>query len=265
MVNRSEKLQLFNDSIVKVRDYFIDKASKEGTADYFMHYFGIESRPDCGEGEETTYFEIYWKDRIIDMDCEGADHNEVGAKLALRCSAGGHVTVIVNPCHTENYKCKEVSVILFHRLNPKKLQHKPFLFFLWWTFISYSSVTAVEVSPSVFSRVHVALIRYFCSKRIDGALEGKRVWHDLKFLIGVMFAIITSDLFVYYLPNRKDDEKLIKLEERVTSQEKKIDSLLLLIDLQMDAGRQVDSLQYYLKLIERNTQPSVKKTHNKKQ
>ena len=259
MINPSERIQIFTNSLDKVREYFVDKTNKDESAEYFKQYFGIEFKPNCNEEKNTSYYEIYWKDRIFKIDDEG-DHNETGAMLVLRCSLRGYISVIVYPCHTDDSNRKEESIILYHRLNPRRLQHKSFLLLLWRTFISYSLVTAVEGSPSVLSRIHVGLMHYFCSKRVNGVLERKRVWHDLKILAGVVFAIVSSDLFVYYLPDRADEERIKKLDEQFASQKKQIDSMSVLIDLQKEDKRQIDSLQYYLKLIEKNTQSAMEKT-----
>lgn len=251
---RLNKLNQFDRALPNIKSFFIDKVNSSACAVYFKNCFGLEITPNDDNIKDSSYLELCWKDRIIDIDSNG-EHKETGARLRLSCSSAGYVKITIFPCFTEDCKCKEDEVILYHRLNPWWLSRKLFMQHLWWTFISYSAVTAIDGTPSFFSRVHVNLVRYFSSKSVNGVLEGKRFWRDMKFLIGVMFAIITSDLFVYYLPDRTKDEEIQFLEKQIENQKKQIDCMSKFIDQHKDYNQNIDSLNCCLKQIEKNTKP----------
>ena len=131
-------IHLFNEKISEVKLFFDEKVNNKASAKFFRDYFGFETSPDLSCNNDTTNFELYWKDRLIDINNNG-EQKEFGAKLKLGCSLRGYVNVSIYPCYTKEWKCKEDCIVLFHRLNPGWLGSKVFLQYLWWSFISYTS------------------------------------------------------------------------------------------------------------------------------
>lgn len=258
MDKRSKRLMCFADSASEFRKYFLDKAKTTNEAEYFMDYFGIEAVPDSKTMKDSSYCKLYWKDRIIDIDNSGADKKETGAKISIRRSIKGYVSIELFPFYTEGLKCREDSIVLFHRLNPCWLCQSLFLFFLWKTFISYSSVTAIDGNPTFLAKLIVNLLRYLCTMNVGGVKEETRLWHDLKILVGLFFTFVSSSLFVYFLPARNDTKKLHLIEEIVSTQKKQIDSIIIETSKQKDIIMSVDSLIYLMKLVEKNTTPQRK-------
>ena len=96
------------------------------------------------------------------------------------------------------------------------------------------------------------MIRYFCTKNVSGILEGTRLWHDLKLLIILIVALVSSSLFVYFLPSRYD-EKMNIIDSNLSKQSKLIDSLAIEIKNDYINSTKLDSIIFYQKLIEKNT------------
>ncbi len=247
---RNERIKSFEDIISLVKEYFLSKARQSASTEYLQQYFGIKAEI-C-----PTWLDVFWEDRDIDMDQDGQCLKEKGARISIRCSVRGYVTIKLFPCFTDSLKCREDGIILFHKLNPWFLGRSIFMSYLWSTFVSYSTVTAIDGNPSVLSRLFVNLIRYFCTKSVNGTIESTRLWHDLKIFVGVVFAIVTSSLFVYFLPSR-DIDKVEIIEDLVEIHTKQIDSLVLECHKNNGISNQLDSIIFYQKLIDKNIKLKV--------
>ena len=249
---REERIKSFENNVSSVKRYFLSKASQSETTEYLQQYFGIRATPDFEVVACPTSMEIFWEDRNFDIDQDGKGVKEKGAKISIRCSVRGFVTIQLFPCYTDSLKCKEDGITLFHKLNPWWLGCNVFQSYLWHVFTAYSTVTAKDGNPSLFSRCVVNLIRYFCTKNVGGIIEGTRLWHDLKIILSIIFAVVSSSLFVYFLPSH-NEEKLILIDKKITKQGEVVDSLTKDLKRESIISSKLDSIVYYQKLIEKNT------------
>ena len=251
---REKRIKNFENNVSSVKRYFLNKACQSESTEYLQQYFGIKAFPDAEETTNSTCIEIFWEDRNIDIDREGKNVKEKGAKMSIRCSVRGFVTIQLFPCYTDSLKCKEDGITLFHKLNPRWLGWNVFQSYLWHVFTTYSTVTAIDGNPSLFSRFFVSLIRYFCTKNVGGIIEGTRLWHDLKIILSIIFAVVSSSLFVYFLPSR-NEERLNTIDEKITKQGAVVDSLTKELKRERETiiSTRLDSIVYYQKLIEKNT------------
>ena len=248
---RTDRIKCFEESIFSVRDYFLLNASKLESSKYLQQNFGIEYCPDIENEKNSTRLEVFWDDRIIDI-LEGKNVIEKGAKISIRCSVRGFVTIQLFPCSTDSQKCREDSILLLQKLNPWWLGLSFFKNILWRVFIAYSTATAIDGNPSFMSRCFVCIMRYFCTKNVRGIIEGTKLWHDLKLFVGVVFAIVSSSLFVYFLPSTSN-EKIDKIENAISMQTVQIDSLAKELMQDKVISTKLDSILLYQKQIEKNT------------
>jgi len=249
---RTDRIKCFEEIISSVRDYFLQKANTLESSEYLQHYFGIKANPDIENEKNPTRLEVFWDDRLIDINPVDKDIVEKGAKISIRCSVRGFVTIQLFPCSTDSQKCREDSILLLQKLNPWWLGKSFFKNILWRVFIAYSTVTAIDGNPSFLSRCFVCIMRYFCTKNVRGIIEGTKFWYDLKLFIGVVFAIVSSSLFVYFLPSTSD-EKIDKIEDSITRQTVQIDSLAKELRQDKVISTKLDSILLYQKQIEKNT------------
>lgn len=249
---RTDRIKCFEDNISSVRDCFLKRAVTLESSRYLQQYFGIKSNPVIENEKNPTNLEMFWDDRIIDI-LEGKNISEKGARISLRCSVRGFVTIQLFPCSTDSLRCREDSITIFHKLNPWWLGQPFFKNILWRVFIAYSTVTAIDGNSSLLSRCFVCIMRYICTKNVRGIIEGTKFWHDLKLFIGVVFAIVSSSLFVYFLPSTSN-EKIDKIEDAISKQTVQIDSLAKEVRHDDVISTKLDSILLYQKQIEKNTQ-----------
>jgi len=255
---RVNRIKCFEKNVSSVKDFFLNNAHKSELTEYLQQYFGIKATSNDANESSPTWLEIFWEDRNIDIDHVGKDVKEKGAKVSFRCSVRGYVTILLSPCSTDSLKCKEDGIILFHNLNPCWLGCSIFRSYLWRVFVAYSALTATDGNPSFFSRCLVSLIRYFCTRNVNGILEDTRLWHDLRLLLSIFFAFVSSSLFVYFLPLR-NDEKINIMDNKISEQRTLLDSLRIELKLENQLSTKLDSIVYYQKLIENNTKQKKEK------
>ena len=251
LVMRDKRIRNFEENIPVLRTYFLNNAKNSDSTQYMQEYFGIRAWPDDWDEQHLTMTEIFWEDRNIDIDQDGREVKEKGAKISLRCSVRGYVTVHLNPCSTKNLKCEEDGITLFHKLNPCWLINRAFQYYIWQVFVAYSTVTAIDGNPTVISRCFIGLIRYFCTKNVNGIIVGTRLWHDLRVFLSIVFAVVSSSIFVYFLPS-PNEEKIEVLNNMLIEQRRQVDSLVSEIKRTDDVPIKLDSIVFNQKQIEKN-------------
>ena len=73
---RTDRIKCFEEIISSVRDYFLQKANTLESSEYLQHYFGIKANPDIENEKNPTRLEVFWDDRLIDINPVDKDIQE---------------------------------------------------------------------------------------------------------------------------------------------------------------------------------------------
>lgn len=243
---REQRYKVFEDCQVEIKSLLNNWGNSSPTVKYLKDNFGLMFVENSEVGRGYASFSIKWDDRTFDIDAEGNSLIEVGARIVIRQSVMGYVTITLYPAYTSISNQLEDFVILRHRLEPCWLCRKWVVWLLWRVFIDYSSMTSIDATPGFLSRVVVRLIRYTRMKCVKGIIMESNIWHDIKNMLALAFTLITSSLFVYYMQvNDTKKETVIQ-----SSYYHKIDSIIVETTTNLDhrndiLDRKLDSIEAF--------------------
>ncbi len=223
MPNRNQRYEVFKECRKEIETLFNMWVLHSSMGKYFKENFGLVFNKNTVEGGSAyAIFSAKWDDRTFDIDSCGKSMSETGAKMEIRQSVLGYVSVALYPANTTFSRQMEDYIIVRHRLEPSYLCKKWVIYFLWRIFLAFSSVTSIDTTPSLFSRILVGLLRYTRPKCVNGLITESSFWHDVKWMFALAFTMVTSSLFVYYLQT-KDIEDATSIQ---TSFYHKMDSIV---------------------------------------
>lgn len=249
MPNRKQRYEQFKDCEEKIEKLFNKWALQSSTGEYLMRNFSLKFDTTLAEASSAyASFSTKWEDRIFDIDSCGKSMSETGAKMEIRQSVIGYVSIVLHPASTTFSRQIEDFVIIRHRLAPSYLSKKWVIYFLWRIFLAYSSMTSIDTTPSLCSRIFVRLLRYTRPKCVNGIIIESNFWHHVQWMFALAFTMVTSSLFVYYLQT-KDIENATSIQ---TSFYHKMDSIVTETNTSINQEKEVineklDSIVLYLK------------------
>ena len=200
MPNRNQRYKEFNDCEEIIETLFNKWVQQSSTGQYFKENFGLVFDNNLTEGSNAyASFSIKWEDRPFDLDSSGNSMAETGAKIEIRQSFLGYVSIAMYPASTTYSRQVEDFVVIRYRIEPFCLYKKWVIFFLWEIFLAYSTVTSIDTTPSLCSRILVRLLRYIRPKCVNGIITESGFWHAVKWMFALAFTLVTSSLFVYFM------------------------------------------------------------------
>jgi hypothetical protein len=249
MPNRNQRYEVFKHCKDEIETLFNKWVLQSSTGKFFKDNFGLVFNENITEGGSAyAFFSAKWENRTFDIDSCGKSMSETGAKMEIRQSILGYVSITLYPANTKFSRQIEDFVIVRHRLDPSFLCKKWVIYFLWRIFLAYSSTTSIDTTPSLFSRILVGLLRYTRPKCVNGIITESSFWHHVQWMFALAFTMVTSSLFVYYLQT-KDIENATSIQ---TSFYHKMDSIVTETNTSINQEKEVineklDSIVLYLK------------------
>jgi hypothetical protein len=201
--NRSDRNKDFKDFYENSYEIFKQlETSDKSTTNFSRENSLCVCHGSRGAKKDKRVVEVFWGGKIFDFETGKNNWNfftEEGVTLLIYKNDKGYVSVILFPAKTEAYKPIEDNIILYKKLDPKKLKKNRFIKSLWNDFNAYMECTCLDGNPSLKQKITIRYFREMKHLTVNKIYQPRRMTIYVLGIIKFTFTVGLSGFILFII------------------------------------------------------------------